>query len=80
MGECRPLGFLIGLPFAFIALILSLVGAVIWIIGSVFFSPPLILSHSLFILFLLVFSFYDMGSCFFLGWVLFRSFERKCKL
>ncbi|KAL9458253.1 hypothetical protein AB3S75_007173 [Citrus x aurantiifolia] len=35
MGECRPFGFLIGLPFAFIALLLSLVGAVIWLLGSV---------------------------------------------
>jgi len=31
--ECRPLGFLIGLPFALLALILSLVGAVIWVFG-----------------------------------------------
>ncbi|XP_077252726.1 signaling peptide TAXIMIN 2-like [Tasmannia lanceolata] len=35
MGDCRPLGFLIGLPFALLALILSLVGAVIWALGSV---------------------------------------------
>ncbi|KAK1286953.1 hypothetical protein QJS10_CPB20g01874 [Acorus calamus] len=34
MGECRPLGFLIGLPFAVLALLLSIVGTVIWIIGS----------------------------------------------
>jgi len=36
--ECRPLGFLIGLPFALLALILSLVGAVIWVFGYVLFS------------------------------------------
>ncbi|CAK9156901.1 unnamed protein product [Ilex paraguariensis] len=35
MEDCRPLGFLVGLPFALIAVVLSLVGAVIWVIGSV---------------------------------------------
>ncbi|XP_034901876.1 signaling peptide TAXIMIN 2-like [Populus alba] len=35
MDDCRPLGFLIGLPFALIALVLSLIGAVVWVIGSV---------------------------------------------
>ncbi|XP_047307160.1 signaling peptide TAXIMIN 2 [Impatiens glandulifera] len=35
MGDCRPLGFLIGLPFALVSLVLSLIGAVIWVIGSV---------------------------------------------
>jgi hypothetical protein len=32
MDDCRPLGFLIGLPFALIALVLSLIGAVVWVI------------------------------------------------
>ncbi|XP_075500431.1 signaling peptide TAXIMIN 2 [Primulina tabacum] len=35
MKNCRPLGFLIGLPFALLSLILSLIGAIFWIIGSV---------------------------------------------
>ncbi|GJN38102.1 hypothetical protein PR202_gb27114 [Eleusine coracana subsp. coracana] len=33
--ECRPLGWLLGLPFAVLALLVSLVGAIIWIIGWV---------------------------------------------
>lgn len=33
--QCRPLGLLIGLPFAALALVLSLAGAVVWILGFV---------------------------------------------
>ncbi|KAF8667050.1 hypothetical protein HU200_053226 [Digitaria exilis] len=32
-GECHPLGWLLGLPFALLAVLVSIVGAIIWIIG-----------------------------------------------
>jgi len=50
MDDCRPLGFLIGLPFALIALVLSLIGAVVWVIGWVFPSIPICVVNFLFFL------------------------------
>jgi hypothetical protein len=32
MDECRPLGFLIGLPFALASVLLSLLGFILWIL------------------------------------------------
>ena len=36
--ECRPLGFVIGLPFALISLVFCPVGAIIWFLGYATFS------------------------------------------
>ncbi|XP_027911948.1 signaling peptide TAXIMIN 2-like [Vigna unguiculata] len=33
--ECRPLGFVIGLPFALLSLVFCPVGAIIWLLGSI---------------------------------------------
>ncbi|KAL5220790.1 hypothetical protein ABZP36_025503 [Zizania latifolia] len=32
-GDCRPIGWLLGLPFALLAVLVSFVGAIIWIVG-----------------------------------------------
>jgi hypothetical protein len=37
--KCRPLGWLLGLPFALLAVLVSIVGAIIWIIGYVLCTP-----------------------------------------
>uniref|UniRef100_M1C3S3 Uncharacterized protein n=1 Tax=Solanum tuberosum TaxID=4113 RepID=M1C3S3_SOLTU len=34
--KCRPIAFLLGLPFALISLVIAFIGGIIWIIGFVF--------------------------------------------
>ena len=46
--NCRPLGFLIGLPFMLVAFLLSLIGVLLWIITVPFmFCCPCILCFTL---------------------------------
>lgn len=47
MARFRPVAMLVGMPFASICSTLSLIGAVIWVVGSVrFLSSPLLFIDS----------------------------------
>lgn len=47
-GDCRPIGWLLGLPFALLAVVVSFIGAIIWIVGYVQLPVSLSLSLSRF--------------------------------
>ncbi len=42
--DCKPLGFLLGLPFMLLAFPFTLVGIVLWIITLVTICPPSLVS------------------------------------
>ncbi|KAI3963170.1 hypothetical protein MKX01_030300 [Papaver californicum] len=35
VDDCRPLGFLLGMPFALFSSVLSLIALIVWLLGSI---------------------------------------------